>query len=828
GWHRVGIRYREELVDPDTVAAEDFAVYNLEMWVYIDGTLVIHASAYDLTILDENDEREDRKLFSAASNGAGGIVYTENDALVLHPVCLNSKRALDNKTAYYSVADISVTVGSEFTQKVMRLSDPTPAELAVVGGTTVTSTMWYTLAHEHVWDGNFTETEAATLLNDGEKVEHCSVCGEPHFVVVPFVAEYTDSKAIAGSKYADNGNKDVAALKSAAEIRGEDHFYPASTEVGAQGNDLWFEYSFLYNETLRNRDKSDYLAEMRLFGFRSASNASNYRGFYYIYFRDNMDPFKTSGDCPFAGHIDYSTYKSDDLGKNNAVDLTSEGNTLNGRPIGRYAAGWVGHRDSAPYLYDSEWQTLGGWHRLGFRYHQEVESVSGSDVTYAGYTELYIDGVKVWKVLTAMQGFSYVEKGVTKYKSLKENNLLLWTATAEDGVITGYTDNDDVRVGFRIDRLDTSSQSVFVGIDDVQWTCGDGFVRNVVRVENPKPVKIQVAAGVEVDGAMYFTYPHAHEWDEDYTVTTEATLLNEGVKADHCSICGETRETVFAAADPYTISSSMTIDERTAYNTANNVDWLNHTDLPTGIYIKKNINDIKAADQHYYPTEGNDQGNDLLVEVSYLWNNTCSVFTWETFTFGDGDGYDVFNCADKISPKVRAGFTYEFITPTPAEIAADASVQNPSIGGYGWHRLGFRVHQDAEIVADAVKYTYIASAYVDGTKVVEYDLTDWVVKKFTTGTVTALLYTAKIVDGALVYYDIGANTDSTFKNSYALLFFEEFFNTPGAYCVFTDLNMSCGHDFVQQVKKVADPADANYEITTGVEVSGKIWYEFAD
>ena len=839
GWHRISLRYREEVTNKealmaDTTAGATAATYNLELWVYIDGKLVIHAYGTDLISTEDGKPDEDRKLFSAASNGAGGIVYTENDALVLHPVCLNSKRALDNKTAYYSVADVSVTVGSEFTQKVMRLSDPTPAELAVVGGTTVTSTMWYTLAHEHVWDGNFTETEAATLLNDGEKVEHCSVCGEPHFVVVPFVAEYTDSKAIAGSKYADNGNKDVAALKSAADIRGDKHFAPTADDE--DGNDLWFEYSFLYNETLRNRDNPDYLAEMRLFGFRSASTASNYRGFYYIYFLNDKDKgpkdgaFDTSNDCPWAGHIDFSTYyPGSNPGQNCALDLTSEGNTLNGKPIGRYIAGWGAGRDDAPYLWDSKYQPMGGWHRLGFHYHQEAEIVDGA-VRYSGYTELFIDGVKCWKVLTNMEG--YLKSGQWKDTdwSLKGKNLLLWTAAIdpEDNTKLIYTENDDVRVGFRIDRLDTSSQSVFVGIDDVQWTCGDGFVREVVRVDNPKPVKIQVAAGVEVDGAMYFTYPHAHVWDEDYTVTTEATLLNEGVKADHCSICGETRETVFAAADPYTISSSMTAADRTAYNTANNVDWLNHTDLPTGIYIKKNINDIKAADQHYYPTEGNDQGNDLLVEVSYLWNNTCSVFTWETFTFGDGDGYDVFNCADKISPKVRAGFTYEFITPTPAEIEADESVKTPSIGGYGWHRLGFRVHQDAEIVADAVKYTYIASAYVDGTKVVEYDLTDWVVKQFTTGTVTALLYTAKIVDGALVYYDIGANTDSTFKNSYALLFFEEFFNTNGAYCVFTDLNMSCGHDFVQQVKKVADPADATYEITTGVEVSGKIWYEFAD
>ncbi len=827
GWHRIGIRYREEVANVDAVKAGAAAEYKLSLWVYVDGVLVIHA--YDTNMIykpGKSDER-DYKLFTAASDGNGGIAYTDSgDDLYFSGAYLHYKQMASGKVAYFAIADYSATIGSEFVQNVARVNYPVAAELEVEEGVFVPATMWYTKpCAEHTWDGEFTLIEEATLLKDGLKVEHCSVCGMSHEVAVEAAPVITDSKNIAASPYADNQNKDLAILKSVANIRGEDHFYPDSTEIGAQGNDLWFEYSFLYNDSLQYRDATKYLAEMRLFGFRSA-DYSKYRGFYYIYFLNDDGKggaFNTSGDCPWAGHIDFSTYDTTySPGQNCADDLTSLGNTLNGRTIGRYIAGWGAGRNDSPYLWDAEYQTMGGWHRLGFRYHQEVASVTGSTVKYAGYTELYIDGVLCWRVHTNFKA--------DHNDSLTKNGLLLWTATAADGVITGYTDNDTMLVGTRIDRLDTSSQSVYVGIDDPQWNCGDGFVREVVRVENPKPTKITLPDGKDYDGAMYFTYAHSHVWDEDYEVVEAATLLSEGTKIDHCSICGETHESVIDETDPIIISSNMDTAARTAFNTANDVDWLNHPDLSKGIMIKRSINDIKAADQHYYPTEGNAQGNDLLVEVSFLWNETlANTYTWEALTFGHVDGYDVFNVDSKIHPKERDGYTYEFLTPTPAEIAENAALKTPSLGEYGWHRLGFRVHQEAAIDADAVKYTYIASVYVDGVLLVSYDATDYVVRRNPTGTVTALLYTAEIQDGNLVYFDIGDDkAQSTYKTSYGLIFFEDFFKKSNGYCVIGDLSMTCGHDFVQNVEAVADPAAANLTVAEGVEVPAAFYYKLAD
>ena len=145
GWHRVSIRYRNELTNKDALMADGTpgatpATYQLQVWVYVDGKLVIHAYQTDLS-----KESEDRKLFSAESDGNGGIVYTENDSLILKPVYLNSKQATGGKNVYYSVADISVTVGTDFVQNVVRIDDPVEAQLEVEDGVFVTSTMWYKL-----------------------------------------------------------------------------------------------------------------------------------------------------------------------------------------------------------------------------------------------------------------------------------------------------------------------------------------------------------------------------------------------------------------------------------------------------------------------------------------------------------------------------------------------------------------------------------------------------------------------------------------------------------------------------------------------------------
>ena len=291
--------------------------------------------------------------------------------------------------------------------------------------------------------------------------------------------------------------------KSVSEIRGENSFHP--TEANPDGNDLWFEYSFFWNGSLLNWDQRK--SEMMIAGFRNPEG--KYRDFYYLYTNDGQ-----SGDCPYLGHFDYSTYMGN-MSYNCAFDLTSEGNG-----IGLYKAGWDSpiSRASSPYIYDEESQTVGGWHRLGVRYHQEATVDNGKGgVVYSGYTELYIDGIKVWKVQTDMQGYwknskwnqqtGYGDKGKA---DLKYNDLLLWYAKTEleggddpaewtlyDGLY--YKDHDTLQVQSRMEDLPLSSATVYVGIADVCWTCGDGFAHPV------SPASLKADGTINLGGNDYST-----------------------------------------------------------------------------------------------------------------------------------------------------------------------------------------------------------------------------------------------------------------------------------------------------------------------------------
>ena len=328
-------------------------------------------------------------------------------------------------------------------------------------------------------------TVEPTLDTIGERQGTCTLCHEPQ--VEAYALPIYNSKAFVGP-YA-SGNS-IVFSKTVGEISGADKtFHPTSTDP--DGNDLWIEYSFLWNDTLANWNQAK--SEMSLAAFKNDNGS--YRHFYYLYTNDGQ-----SADCPYKGHFDYSTYLGD-LSYNCAFDLTSEGNG-----IGLYKAGWDSPltRASSPYVYDEDSMTTGGWHRIGVRFHQEseIDDAKGG-IVYTGYSELYVDGVKVWKVRTDMQGYwknskwnqlaGYAGKGKA---DLKSNDLLLWYAKTEldendvaeewtlyNGVY--YKDHDDMIVYGSLANYAGSTTAAYASLYDVNWTCGDGFVRTVTPVATP-------------------------------------------------------------------------------------------------------------------------------------------------------------------------------------------------------------------------------------------------------------------------------------------------------------------------------------------------------
>ena len=129
------------MTNVDAVKGGADATYKLEVWVYIDGVLVLHNSASD----HRKEDGADRKAFSAETDNAGGITYTENDSLFLHGAFLDSKKMTEGK-GYFEIADYSVTVGTDFVQNVRKVTNPVATQLEVEADVFVPSTMWYELA----------------------------------------------------------------------------------------------------------------------------------------------------------------------------------------------------------------------------------------------------------------------------------------------------------------------------------------------------------------------------------------------------------------------------------------------------------------------------------------------------------------------------------------------------------------------------------------------------------------------------------------------------------------------------------------------------------
>ena len=172
----------------------------------------------------------------------------------------------------------------------------------------------------------------------------------------------------------------------------------------------------------------------------------------------------------------------------------------NGVPL--YKAGW----DSP--ITEASSPAIGGfgWHRIGFRYHQEAAIDETKGFVYTGWSELYVDGVKVWHVLTNVQGNWDGSTWQNTAKALTAINVVLFNAEIDpdDPTALRYADNDEIAVELKLMNVTESTKPVFIAYDDAHWTCGDGFVRDVEPVETPVVTSITLAEGVTVPATVYF------------------------------------------------------------------------------------------------------------------------------------------------------------------------------------------------------------------------------------------------------------------------------------------------------------------------------------
>ena len=327
--------------------------------------------------------------------------------------------------------------------------------------------------------------------------------------------------------------------------------------------------------------------------------------------------------------------------------------------------------------------------------------------------------------------------------------------------------------------------------------------------------------------------PHTPE--ADFYIESEPTCTTAGSKVKFCEVCGaeipETREEIAIDPEAHTIATwveddvSLLNPNGTMTGHCSNCDrdivkdivyqpiiW-NANDNDEGDKVDRRLYSAIRGEDHFYPAESNGNlGNDLLIEFSILYNETLSHGTGWTFDITVGT-YDFVNLKLDESANARygtvvGGFSARdrndgmgaiLSTPSADAIAADPNAKYPSIGEYGWHRVAVRIHQEADIVDDAVAYTYTGEAYLDGNLILAFDLSKWA-----STNPRAPLYTATIEDGHLVYADNDAS------NAWGEIAIYNFYEGTDIYCAIADTYMTCGHDFVQSVESVAAPEEATF------------------
>ena len=169
GWHRIGIVYHEEVTNAAALRADETpgatpAKYYLTMSLYIDGNLV------SVLCSDDNKQGDyDLKLYTAESDGAGGITYTDvaedNRDQSVYVYRLRNyqwsgyvKDKTKNQYPYCVFADCYATCGQSFVQRVGRVDTyPDYVEYKYAtsdGSKSVDAPLYYRIINDESFSGS--------------------------------------------------------------------------------------------------------------------------------------------------------------------------------------------------------------------------------------------------------------------------------------------------------------------------------------------------------------------------------------------------------------------------------------------------------------------------------------------------------------------------------------------------------------------------------------------------------------------------------------------------------------------------------------------------
>ncbi|MBR4334939.1 MAG: hypothetical protein IKP74_00645 [Clostridia bacterium] len=382
----------------------------------------------------------------------------------------------------YGTPTLSAIIPSEFETGVVPVSDPVASNYVLGNDVVVPAKVWFMAEHPHVWDGDPVLTREATVLEPGKRADHCKLCGaeNPDGEAVAFVPQVDVS--VSGTFEEGVAVKGVGLYKTLEEIRGSEHFYPIpqasdSSKPAKDYRNLYFEYSLLWNNTLRNWDDATEKSEMKIISFyKSGKN----KEFFVLYSNPGMSQY-----CPYANHFDFSSGDETTYNDLNVV-------------LGVYDNGFGGLAGNAKPITESSSPSIDayGWHRIGVLVHLEATG-DGSNVNYLGWSALYVDGVKVWKVKSNILNNS---------SDMVTNGLSLFKATSKSSKLTYSDTNPTVRCG--MDRFASSGNSAYAIFGDARWRIVDTDFDPSTEIEpvaSPASVDYVIpGTDVHVEGAVYF------------------------------------------------------------------------------------------------------------------------------------------------------------------------------------------------------------------------------------------------------------------------------------------------------------------------------------
>ena len=153
GWHRIGVRLHEELLNEaelvayraDAEGEKPKAKYLMWAECYIDGELIFKLSNAETTVNGESTIKDENLLFTAEADGEGGITYIDiaDTKYILGVRAIAETANADG--AYFIYGDFKATAGTSFVQNVTKVSTPAANVYTAKDGTEINAPVYYSI-----------------------------------------------------------------------------------------------------------------------------------------------------------------------------------------------------------------------------------------------------------------------------------------------------------------------------------------------------------------------------------------------------------------------------------------------------------------------------------------------------------------------------------------------------------------------------------------------------------------------------------------------------------------------------------------------------------